>query len=75
MNLPKRALREGEALCKFQCGTIVQASIGSCEMCCFDAIAERLSRFPTPVVEETKEVISEPVNLSKGTKRNSKRGR
>ena len=49
--------------------------MGSCEMCCFDAIAERLSRFPTPVVEETKEVISEPVNLSKGTKRNSKRGR
>lgn len=40
----KRPLREGEALCKHGCRTIVEAAVGDCGMCCEEAVAARTAR-------------------------------
>ena len=46
-----RALREGEAFCKHGCKTIVEALLGSCEMCCEKAIADRVARL-APIIKD-----------------------
>lgn len=45
---------EKQMLCRFGCKTIVDKALRSCEMCCEQAIAERVLRV-TPIHEASKE--------------------
>lgn len=53
-----RQPKDQEMLCKFGCKTIVDKSLGSCEMCCASAVSERAERL-APIIAEAQRKAQE----------------